>query len=129
MIVDGPELRPYFEAKVGDRLPERAYFLGRWEHDRLLGVVAVWHLGAGDAEVGWAGERGWLSRGFLRVVFAYLWNQLNLRRVTGRIHDNNADAIEASQRLGFVCEGRLRQARPDGGDVLIYGLLREECRV
>jgi RimJ/RimL family protein N-acetyltransferase len=127
MLVSGESLRPYFEQRAGAVGP-KAQFLGRWEGDRLLGVVAVWHYGSGNAEVGWAGDRGWLSRGFLRLVFAYLWGQLECRRITGRINASNDTAIAMSERLGFVREGTMRQAAPDGGDVHIYGLLRQECR-
>lgn len=126
MLVTGEQLREYFEQRAG-AVGAKAQFLGRWEGERLLGVVAVWHYGSGNAEVGWAGDRGWLSRGFLRLVFAYLWQQLGCRRITGRIHEDNEAALAASQRLGFVLEGRMRKAAPDGRDVLVYGLLREEC--
>jgi RimJ/RimL family protein N-acetyltransferase len=127
VIVEGEPLREFFERLAG-RIPEKAHFIGRWEGGQLLGVVAIWNHAAGiNAEVGWAGATGWLTRGFLRVVFAYLFGQLHLQRVTGRIHDDNAAAIEASTRLGFVHEGTLRHARR-GGDVLVYGLIREECR-
>lgn len=127
MLVTGEELRPYFESRAG-AVGDKAQFLGRWEGERLLGVVAVWHYGSGNAEVGWAGDTGWLSRGFLRLVFAYIWQQLGCRRITGRIHEDNVDALHASMRLGFVREGRMRQAAPDGRDVLVYGMLKEECR-
>lgn len=124
-LVTGEELRPYFEQAAGPVSP-KAQFLGSWD-GRLRGVVAVWNYGGHDAEVGWAGEPGWLSRGFLRLVFAYLFGQLNLRRVTGRIASDNAVALAQAPRLGFVKEGTLRcgSAR---GDVIVFGMLREECR-
>lgn len=124
-LVEGPHLRPYFEAQAG-AVGENAVFLGQWT-DHLAGVVAVWNYSGRDAEVGWVGERGWLTRGFLRLAFAYLFGQLGLRRVTSRIASSNAVALAQAPRLGFVQEGRLREGVADA-DVLIFGMLREECR-
>jgi hypothetical protein len=37
-------------------------------------------------------------------------------------------AEQFDQRLGFVYEGCIRQILSNGDDLLIYGMLREECR-
>ena len=50
------------------------------------------------------------------------------RRVTGLVHDNNHDARRFDEHLGFKQEGVLRKAAPDGDDMIVYGMLREECR-
>lgn len=126
MIVSGDELRPFFEAGAGPT-SKSASFVGRWENDRLLGVVATFNLSGHDAEVGWVGEKGWLTRGFVKLVLAYWFDQLGLRRVTGRIDCDNAASIKQCQRLGFQREGTLRAASKEGKDVNIYGLLKEDC--
>jgi len=40
----------------------------------------------------------------------------------------NMRARRLVEGAGFVLEGLVRSAAPDGGDVLIYGMLKEECR-
>lgn len=127
MYVSGEHLRAYFEGNAG-AINEDACFIGRMVNSELAGVVAVWNFTGQDAEVGWAGEPGWLTRGLLRLVFEYLFDQLGLARVTGRIDADNATARQQTERLGFVHEGTLRGAGTDGQDVLIYGLLRTERR-
>ena len=126
MIVTGDQLRAYYELSGYVADPD-AQFIGRWEGERLLGVVAVWNFDGHGCEAGWFGEPGWLSRGFLRFVFGCIFGQWGCQRITGRIDDSNVVAVEQSKRLGFVLEGTLRQAHP-GGDVLIFGMLKSECR-
>jgi hypothetical protein len=51
---------------------------------------------------------------------------LEVPRVTGLIRAENLNAQRFVSRLGFQYEGRMRKAFPDGGDLMLYGLLREE---
>lgn len=41
---------------------------------------------------------------------------------------DNSKSIDAARRLGFVCEGRLREASDNGKDMWIYSMLKNECR-
>ena len=127
MIVTGPELRRYFEGNVSE-ISDDAQFIGRIDGESLLGVVAVWNWDGHGCEAGWAGEPGWLSRGFLRFVFAYIFGQMGCHRVTGRIDASDLVCLEQARRLGFVREGLLREAAADGQDILIFGLLKTECK-
>ena len=68
----------------------------------------------------------WLSRGFFNASFEFPFRVLEVPRVTGLIRAENLDAQRFVSRLGFQYEGRMRKAFPDGGDLVLYGLLREE---
>jgi hypothetical protein len=70
----------------------------------------------------------WASRRVLRFAFEIPFKALGCRRVTARCNASNTKSRRLLERLGFQLEGLLRQAAHDGGDVLIYGLLKEECR-
>lgn len=70
----------------------------------------------------------WLTRHFLGEVFRYPFIQLGCRRVTGLVPASNAKAIEFDEHLGFIYEGCIRRMLPNGEDLLIYGMLKEECR-
>jgi RimJ/RimL family protein N-acetyltransferase len=63
----------------------------------------------------------------LRNVFDYPFNQLNCKRITITVDANNAQARQFDERLGFVCEGILKDAHPNG-DAAIYRMLKSECR-
>lgn len=68
-----------------------------------------------------------LTRLFLRGLFFYPFLQLHCERITVLIDDNNLKSIRLVEHVGFMREGCLRRARP-GGDVYLYGLLKENCR-
>lgn len=69
-----------------------------------------------------------LTRRFLRVVLWYPFEQLKVRRITALVEEWNEKSICLCERLGFRLEGRMREAAMDGGDVLVMGLLKSECR-
>lgn len=64
---------------------------------------------------------------FVFAAFDYPFNQVGLRRVTALARVSNTRSIRLARHLGFTLEGRLRRAA-DNEDVLVFGLLREECR-
>ncbi len=68
----------------------------------------------------------WLSRSYFNASFELPFLVLEVPRVTGLIRAENLDAQRFVTRLGFQYEGRMRKAFPDGGDLTLYGLLREE---
>lgn len=68
------------------------------------------------------------NRQFIKACFKYVFEQLGCRRFVVRVDDSNTQARDFDLKLGFIHEGTLRQAAADGGDVLILGMLRDECR-
>lgn len=68
----------------------------------------------------------WLSRSYFNASFELPFLVLEVPRVTGLIRAENLNAQRFVSRLGFQYEGRMRKAFPDGGDLMLYGLLREE---
>jgi len=70
----------------------------------------------------------WLVRGYLKACFAYPFNVCGVDRVSGYVNDSNHAAKRFDEHLGFTPEARLRGAAPDGGDVILYVMWRENCR-
>ena len=100
------------------------------EDDGLLAVV-VYNLYSGaDIAMHIAAVPGarWMTRSFLRAVFRYPFVQLECRRVSGFVPASNAAALRFDRHLGFVDEGRMREALPNGEDVIVLGMLKRECR-
>lgn len=69
----------------------------------------------------------WANKRTLKAFFDYPFNQLKCHRVTVLVDSDNMDVRRFDERLGFIREGTLREANPNG-DAEIYGMLKHECR-
>lgn len=63
----------------------------------------------------------------LKQVFAYPFEQLGLKRLTGLVAASNDKGRQLCVELGFHLEGCKASALGDE-DELVYGLLKESCR-
>ena len=72
--------------------------------------------------------RNWLTRPFLSAVFRTPFIEWKMRRVTSSIAEDNHRSIRFCSHLGFRHEGTIREGAAPGKDLLIFGLLKSECR-
>jgi RimJ/RimL family protein N-acetyltransferase len=79
------------------------------------------------------GDRRYYGRGIApkvyRILLAYAFNVLSLRRISGGCNGKNIPMIKTFQRLDYTLEGRLRQADCIDGeysDHLYFGIFSEE---
>ncbi len=87
-----------------------------------------------SGEVGiFIGEKHYWNKGYgteaMRLLVRHGFETLNLNRVFLRVYANNPRAIRSYEKVGFVHEGRLRQAAYRNGqyvDELIMSILRTE---
>ena len=101
------------------------------EKDGDITAVAVYnhYYPKNSVEISIAAVGGrWLTRPFLATVFRIPFLDWELRRVGSSIAADNHKSIRFCEHLGFVREGCIRQAAPSGQDLLLYGLLKSECR-
>lgn len=70
----------------------------------------------------------WCNRGVLRAIFSIPFQQYGCTRITAVVENKNQPARAFLCRLGFHEEGLMRQGFRGGGDAVIYGMLRSECR-
>lgn len=119
---------------VGDRVDENdfgsAIGIGQYKDGKIIAGV-VYNLYNGPSIcMHVASEPGtrWLTRDFLFRVFAYPFIQLGCNRVTGLVRTDNMEARRFDEHLGFKQEGVIRKGASDGTDMILYGMLLEECR-
>lgn len=103
--------------------------IGLARDDELTAVTVFDNFSECDCNIHIAsdGTRCWLNKPFLLASFAFPFSQLKLRRVTGLVREDNADALRFDQNLGFVIEGHHPDADPSGA-LISLGLLRRNCR-
>jgi RimJ/RimL family protein N-acetyltransferase len=120
---------------VGPRVDEPDF--GPWattigvEQDGELVAGAVYHVYRGHSinmHLAAVPGRRWLTRDALWKAFAYPFIQLGCVRITAFIRADNFDSQRFAEHAGFRKEGLMRKACADGTDMIVYGMLREECR-
>lgn len=73
-------------------------------------------------------RRKWFSPQFATVAMAFPFLQCGHRRVSCIVSERNRLSLRLTRLFGWTQEGVLRSAGPEGEDVLLFGMLREECR-
>jgi RimJ/RimL family protein N-acetyltransferase len=87
-----------------------------------------------EAEVGiFIGEKSCWNQGYgtdaMRLMLEHAFRTLNLHRVFLRVMEPNRRAVRCYEKVGFVHEGRMRQAEYKHGeylDVLLMSVLQQE---
>lgn len=74
------------------------------------------------------GGRHWMTPAYMAACFRYAFVQEGCNRITGLVRADNVDAQRFDEHLGFKREGQLRAACTDGTDLIVYGMLKSECR-
>lgn len=104
------------DALIGNTGLENIDYINRVaEFGICIGVREEWNKGCGTEVT--------------RLLVGYAFEHLNLNRVFLQVYETNPRAIRAYERVGFVREGVLRQARWQGSryvDTIVMGVLREE---
>ncbi|AQG98657.1 hypothetical protein A9R05_07270 [Burkholderia sp. KK1] len=74
------------------------------------------------------GTHHWMTPASMAACFRYAFVHEKCNRITGLVRADNANAQRFDEHLGFKREGQLRAACTDGTDLIIYGMLKSECR-
>nr|DAX02263.1 MAG TPA: acetyltransferase [Caudoviricetes sp.] len=131
LIFNVPAVNDWVSSKIygRDRFPPDAPSIGLLENGRIVGgVVYTMYTGNGIMMNVAGGYKGWINRAFIRAAFAYPFKQLGCTRVSGLVRVDNFAAQQFDERLGFKREGLVRRGDDDGTDLIMYGMLREECK-
>lgn len=117
-------------AQLGGAYRYDSTAIGLEEAGELRAVVVIDNFETRDCHVSVVSTPGapWRSDEFARAVSAFIFITAGLPRCTCMIPASHRAARALAVRLGAELEGTKRQAAPDGGDLLMYGLLRKDCR-
>lgn len=125
------EMIAWAEERISDnQFRPDARAIGVARDGALCGVVVFDNFSVGQCclSVASDGSRRWVTREFLIRVFAYPFIQLSYRRVTCLVAASNSNSLRLCEHFGWTREGVLRHGTPSGEDMILLGMLREECR-
>lgn len=106
-----------------------AVSIGFTEDGKLVSAVVFEHFTGNNVFMHVAvDDPSKVSRHDLKVAFAYPFLALGCQRVSGLVRVDNEKAKEFDERLGFREEGVMRSMAADGTDMIMYGMLKSECR-
>lgn len=124
MLQQPPEMHPFvIEAKDGET----------WKPIGNCGFHDVdWRNS--NAELGiFIGDKTYWNNGYgaeaIRLLLKVGFETMNLHRIWLRVQGNNARAIHCYEKVGFVHEGRKREAEYKNGryhDMILMSVLRDE---
>ena len=102
--------------------------LGRVRNGELIAAVIVNEWNGQNAHMHVTStDARWCSKGFLKVIFDYVFGQLKAKRVTAPISAGNTPARRLVEKLGFKQEFIMLDGAADD-DLILYVMRPEFCR-
>jgi RimJ/RimL family protein N-acetyltransferase len=73
-------------------------------------------------------DKRWANRDTLKKLFSIPFIQLGVKRVQTVCSAHDDGVIMFNKRIGFKQEGLHKEAFPDGGDAISFGMLKGDCK-
>lgn len=136
-LVAGAQIRPLIAHWVAERAGEISSLAPGYEaigvtnaRGELIGgvVYTQYRQSNRTIEMWAAGDGNWLTRGALRQFFSYPFEELGVHRVSLLVERTNKQSQRFVERLGFIKEGACKDLFGPGRTVLVYRMLKTECR-
>ena len=70
---------------------------------------------------------GRLTPQYLRDIFRYPFVTCAVNKIIAPVSSTNVKSIKLVENMGFIAEGRIRDAAPDG-DIIMYTMAKDDCR-
>ena len=129
----------WFESKASQPAEERPLAIdvrtpdGGWKHIGNLGLEGIeWKNRAASFGI-FIGEKTFWNQGYgseaTRLALKHGFETLNLNRIFLHVYESNPRAMRAYEKVGFVKEGIMREARYINGvyiNVVLMSILRSE---
>lgn len=117
-------------ANVADFNPLRDPSISNVVGGKLLGGVVFQDCTGpgGSIVVHFAGLLpGWINRAMLWNTFHFAFNTVGVKKVIGKVHENNYKSIKLCLHLGLQIETAIKDVYPNG-DALIMSMYRDDCK-
>jgi hypothetical protein len=97
------------------------------ERDGKLVAGVMYENWNGKSLMAHMAVEGRLTRDFIGAIFTYPFITCGVNKIICPISAKNSKSIKLVLNMGFICEGKIADAHPDG-DVAFYTLTRANCR-
>lgn len=94
---------------------------------QIKGVVGFDNWNGASMQIHVAGEGNWVTRDFLRIVFAYVFQECKAKVLIGLVDVGNLPLIRFNRHLGFKVEHIIADAHPSGS-LVVFTMRPWECR-
>jgi hypothetical protein len=115
--------------KGGNLAPGTFSAIGWVSGGDLKAAIAFSDSNGKNCQASIAVDHTFLPPSLLKAGLFYAYKQLALRRLTFMVSHANIRSQNLVTRLGAKREATLQEADEDGGDLLIYVLFPENCRI
>ncbi|MFQ5943667.1 MAG: GNAT family N-acetyltransferase [Anaerolineales bacterium] len=129
------DTRAFVDSALEQQANNDGFHCTIWYEEKLVGMIGLGHIDWANrkTEIGyWLGEEfqgnGIMTKSCQSLV-SYLFDEIELNRVTIRVAVGNKRSRAIPERLGFVEEGTIRDAEwlyDHYVDSVIYGLLQRD---
>ena len=128
ICTDAEIIGPWVYKRInGHWLPGKGTAIGRIHNGVVIAGVVYEEYTGTNMVCHIAGEGAWANREFLSAIFDYPFNHAKVSRLTAPISSLNLKSRRLVEKMGFIIEGKLSQAIPDG-DLLLYKMFKLDCK-
>lgn len=71
--------------------------------------------------------KGRITREFLHCISWYAFEQLRAHKIIAPVYSDNRQSLRVIPKMGFVEEGRIKDAQPNG-DIILFTMTAAQCR-
>jgi RimJ/RimL family protein N-acetyltransferase len=108
---------------------EDARAIGHERDGKLIAVVVYDTFSTSSCFVHLAADgRKWNTPEFAMTVMAYPFRQCGFHRINCIVSATNRLSLIFTRHFGWKQEGVLREGGPEGEDMILFGMLRRECK-
>ena len=126
-IVSGSPVGEWVADRAGGKYhPDDSQAIGLTKDDEIIAGVIFERYNGESLWVHIAAE-GRLTPAFIRAICNYAYIDCDVNKTIATVSSGNVKSIRFVENMGFIEEGRVRDAAPDG-DIIIYTMSKANCR-
>ena len=122
------ELGRWMADRIGGTYTDgKTVYIGYTKNDQIVCGTSFSQYNGKSITVEMAVDNKRLNIVFLKFSFWYPFCQIGVNKLIAMVDSSNLTALKLDKHMGFVEEGRIKDAAK-GGDLIILTMTREQCK-